>query len=48
MRDKQFKRTPFTDWMDQIERVCSECGRRFYMGNDDDAFEWSYGHDCEA
>jgi hypothetical protein len=48
MRSKDFKRTPFTDWMDQLDRVCPECGRKFYMGKDDDVYEWLYGHDCEA
>jgi len=26
MRSKEFKRTPFTDWMDEIESVCPACG----------------------
>jgi len=48
MRSKDFKRTPFTDWMDNIERVCVECGRNFDLMDEDDASEWHYGHDCEA
>jgi len=27
---------------------CVECGRVFNLMNDDDAAEWSTGHDCEA
>lgn len=29
-------------------RQCAECGRLFDMGNEDDANEWAYGHDCEG
>jgi len=48
MRRKEFKRTPVTDWIDNIERVCVECGRKFDLMNEDDSSEWHYGHDCEA
>ena len=48
MRSKEFRRTPFTDWIDNIERVCVECGRKFDLMNEDDSSEWHYGHDCEA
>ena len=47
MRSKEFRRTPFTDWIDNIERVCVECGRKFDLMNEDDSSEWHYGHDCE-
>lgn len=26
---------------------CSECDRVFDLLDDDDAYEWYYGHDCE-
>ena len=26
MRSKEFRRTPFTDWMDEMESVCPVCG----------------------
>ena len=26
---------------------CSECGRVFDLTNENDANEWSFGHDCE-
>lgn len=26
---------------------CAECGRVFDLADEDDAAEWSYGHDCE-
>lgn len=27
---------------------CLECGRMFdTWGNEDDAYEWAFGHDCE-
>jgi hypothetical protein len=26
MRSNQFRRTPFTDWMDEMESVCPACG----------------------
>ena len=48
MRSKEFKRTPFTDWMDNIERVCVECGRKFDLMDEEQSSEWHYGHDCEA
>jgi hypothetical protein len=48
MRSKEFRRTPFTDWMDKIEGVCAECGRKFDLMKEDDSAEWHYGHDCEA
>ena len=48
MRSKEFKRTPFTDWMDNSEQVCVECGRRFNLMTHDDQVEWHYGHDCEG
>jgi hypothetical protein len=47
MRSKEFKRTPFTDWMDNIERVCVECGRKFDLMDEEQSSEWHYGHDCE-
>jgi len=27
---------------------CDECGRVFDLLNDEDAAEWSAGHDCEV
>jgi hypothetical protein len=27
---------------------CAECGRVFDLLDEDDAAEWSYGHDCET
>jgi hypothetical protein len=48
MRSKEFRRTPFTDWMDNLERVCVECGRKFDLMTHDDQVDWHYGHDCEA
>jgi hypothetical protein len=48
MRSKEFKRTPFTDWMDNIEQVCVECGRKFNLTDGIDSAEWYNGHDCEA
>jgi hypothetical protein len=32
---------------DIFVRTCPECHRKFDMTNEDDAAEWSYGHDCE-
>ena len=29
-------------------RICTECGRNFILTNEDDAQEWTYGHDCEV
>lgn len=29
-------------------RRCPECGRIFDLGDEIDAEEWAYGHDCEA
>ena len=26
MRSKEFRRTSFTDWMDEMESVCPACG----------------------
>jgi hypothetical protein len=48
MTSNQFRRTPFTDWMDNIERVCVECGRKFDLMDEEQSSEWHYGHDCEA
>ena len=28
--------------------TCAECNRSFDMSDEDDANEWSYGHDCEV
>jgi len=28
--------------------VCPECDRVFDLLDEDDANEWSYGHDCEV
>ncbi len=28
--------------------VCQECDRVFDLLDEDDANEWSYGHDCEV
>jgi hypothetical protein len=28
--------------------TCPECERVFDLGHEDDAEEWSYGHDCEV
>jgi hypothetical protein len=42
MRSKEFKRTPFTDWMDSLDQICVECGIKLNVD------EISYGHDCEA
>ena len=28
-------------------RQCHECGRTFDLLDEDDAAEWTYGHDCE-
>jgi hypothetical protein len=28
--------------------TCPECDRVFDLGHEDDAEEWSYGHDCEV
>jgi hypothetical protein len=30
------------------KRRCVECDRVFDLLNEDDANEWTYGHDCEA
>lgn len=27
--------------------TCPECGRVFDLTDEDDATEWSFGHDCE-
>jgi hypothetical protein len=48
MRSKEFRRTPFTDWIDDLERVCVECGRKFDPMLHEDQADWRYGHDCEA
>lgn len=29
-------------------RSCEECGRQFFLGDEEDATEWAYGHDCEV
>lgn len=31
MRSKDFKRTPFTDWLDNIESVCNQCGTKAHL-----------------
>jgi len=31
----------------QVQRICPICTRAFDMLNEDDAYEWCYGHDCE-
>lgn len=28
MRSPEFKRTPFTDWLDSVEDVCVICGNQ--------------------
>lgn len=30
-----------------MTKKCPECGRKFDLSNEDEAAEWSYGHDCE-
>lgn len=29
-------------------KSCTECGRKFDLFNEDDAFELYFGHDCES
>lgn len=29
-----------------LMKQCRECGRLFDMSREDDAEEWTYGHDC--
>jgi hypothetical protein len=48
MRSTKFRKTPLTEWLDQLENVCVECGRKFDMQIENDSAEWNYGHDCEA
>jgi len=31
----------------KMTKQCPECGRKFDLSNEEDAAEWSYGHDCE-
>lgn len=31
-----------------MREECVECGRIFDLLDEHDAYEWSYGHDCEA
>lgn len=31
-----------------LTRPCVECGRRFDLADEDDSYEWAYGHDCES
>ena len=31
----------------KMTKHCMECGRKFDLSNEEDAAEWSYGHDCE-
>jgi hypothetical protein len=33
--------------LNAMYRRCSECGRQFFLGDEEDAAEWAYGHDCE-
>ena len=33
---------------DLTPNTCVECNRSFDMSDEDDAAEWSYGHDCEV
>lgn len=32
----------------RLKKKCVECERVFDLGDDEDADEWYYGHDCEA
>jgi predicted amidophosphoribosyltransferase len=29
-RSKEFKRTPFTDWIDKVEGLCCGCGKALW------------------
>ena len=48
MRSKEFKRSILTDWLDEIEGICVECGRKFDLMKEDEKAEWHYGHYCGA
>ena len=34
--------------MFKLKAKCPECNRVFDLLDEDDANEWSYGHDCEV
>ena len=44
-RTKEFKRTPFTDWLDEVEGVCVDCGQK--LTDEESNGNWTgVGHGC--
>lgn len=45
--DNRWGSAPEEPTVVKMTKQCPECGRKFDLSNEEDAAEWSYGHDCE-